>query len=768
MPETHPFERMSPNGKKNRPSKKNTPLHSKAAGSQPGLSAGLDDRRTTLGLCVFLAVITLMVFVRTVHHEFVNYDDDRYVYGNPHVIQGLSWKGIAWAFTHCVNGNWHPLTVMSDMLDCRLYGLNAGGHHLTSVLLHTTAVILLFLVMREMTGATWRSALVATVFAIHPLRVESVAWVAERKDVLSGVFFMLTLWAYARYARHPFSVVRYLWVAGLFTLGLMSKPMLVTLPFVLLLLDYWPLNRFGGRDYPVNHFWVPRRLILEKIPLLALSGAACMATMVAQREIIMTVPLALRIGNAVVSYAVYLKQMFYPAGLAVFYPYPFKGLPFGEIALAILVLAAISAAAFLGRQKRPYVLVGWLWYLGMLVPVIGLVQVGGQARADRYTYLPQIGLYFALTWVVAELSVGWRHRRVVLTGLTAIIIAGLSFSAWLQTSYWRNSESLWTRTLAVTTDNYIAHNDLGEVFAQAGRLDEAIAHFQEAVEIKPDHASAHNNLGHALVREGKLNEAMGHFQTALEIQPNFADAYYNLGVALMQEGRVDEAMAHYQKAMEIQPDLVEAHNNLGNALIRKGRVDEAIAQYQKALEIQPGYVEAYNNLGNVLLQKGQVDEAAAQYQKALAIQPNYVIARNSLGLAFLQKGRAAEAVDCFQQALVIQPNYMNAQNNLAWVLATSPEASVRNGARAVDLAQQADRSCNGTNPVVAKTLAAAYAEAGRFSEAMDAARRAQQLAVSQSNPDLVNALQVQMGLYQAGSPFRDAGQANTPAPPGSP
>ena len=729
--------------------------------SQHGLPAGSARHWTSLGICVFLAVITLAVFGQTLRHGFVNYDDDTYVYDNPHVAQGLSWKGIAWAFTHSVNSNWHPLTVISDMLDCQLYGLNAGGHHLTNVLLHAVAVVLLFLVLREMTGAQWRSAFVATVFAIHPLRVESVAWVAERKDVLSGVFFMLTLWAYARYARvtgdrcqgtrtnsvpsrftHLVSLFYFL-VLLFFALGLMSKPMLVTLPFVLLLLDYWPLNRFArpapasgvaGDVQASGNLSIPRRLFLEKIPLLALSCAVCVTTLVAQRATMMSESLALRIGNAAASYAAYLSQMVFPADLAVLYPYPVKGLPFLEIALAFLLLAAISTGAFLARRQRPYLLAGWLWYLGMLVPVIGLVQVGWQARADRYTYLPQIGLYFALTWLVAEWSAGWRHRRWVLGSLAATVIAGLSFCAGRQVSYWKNSESLWTRTLAVTADNYIAETNLGEVLAKAGRLDEAMNHFQEALKIKPDHAPAQNNVGLVLLRRGRVDEAIVCLQTAIKFQPGYADA----------------------------------HNNLGIALRQRGRVNEAVAQYQKALEFRPEYVEAHNNLGNLLLQLGRLDEAMVQYRKALEIQPAYFMARNSLGFVLLQKGWANEAINCFREVLKIQPEFVQAQNNLAWVLATSPEASVRNGTEAVELAQRADRNCGGKNPIVAATLAAAYAETGQFPEALATARRAQQLARDQSNPGLVNALQVPIGLYQAGSPFRDPGQTKVPARPGSP
>jgi tetratricopeptide (TPR) repeat protein len=694
-----------------------------------------DSRRPVIGVCVFLVAITFAVFGQTLRHEFVNYDDGMYVYENPVVTRGLTLKGIEWVFTHIVLSNWHPVTMMSHMLDCQLYGLNAGGHHLTNVLLHTGSVLLLFLVLRRLTGFLWRSAFVTAVFAIHPLHVESVAWVAERKDVLSGLFFLLTVWAYARYVEKQSRVegrassagggslaldprrwtLDYCLVLLFFALGLMSKPMVVTLPFVLLLLDYWPLNRLSGFTPKVLF-----RLVAEKIPLLALSGAACVATMVAQKEIIMPEPVALRIGNAVVSYVIYLRQMVWPTGLAVLYPYP-RALPGWEIALTAGLLAAISAGVFLGRQRRPYLLMGWLWYLGMLVPAIGLVQSGLRAHADRYTYQPQIGLYFALTWWVADLSVGWRHRREVLGAGCLIILAALIFSACTQTMYWRNSESLWTHTLACTSDNDVAHNDLGYALFQKGRMDEAILHFQTALRIKPDYALACYNLGNALLQKGRRDEAMIRFQEALQIKPDYAEAHDNLGNLLLQNDRVDEAMVHYQKALQIKPDSAEAHNNLGNALFQKGRVDEAIAQCLAALQIKPDYADAHDNLGNLLLQKGNADEAIAQ----------------------------------FKQALEIKPGFPEALNNLAWVLATSSQGLLRNGGQAVELAERANRLTGGDNPVILHTLAAAYAEAGRFGDALRSDQKAVALARAAGQPDLVEQINVELKLYAAGLPLHE-------------
>jgi protein O-mannosyl-transferase len=488
--------------------------------TQPTLPVESGNRRAIFWVCLFLAGAVWAVFGQTLGYGFVNYDDGQYVYNNPQVIHGLNLKGIEWAFTHSLMANWHPLTVMSHMLDCQLYGLNTGGHHLTSLLLHAATAILLFLVLREMTGALWRSAFVAAVFAIHPLRVESVAWVAERKDVLSGLFFMLTLGAYVRYVRKPPSPGRYLTVIFLFALGLMCKPMLVTVPFVLLLLDYWPLNRFGT---PAHRFSIPWKLIVEKIPLIVLSIAACLVTLLVQHQDT-EVSFSERINNALVSYVAYCGQMFYPVGLAVLYPYPNDGWPTGKIILALLLLVAISAGAFCWRQKRPYFLMGWLWYLGMLVPVIGLVlQVGAQARADRYTYLPQIGLYILVTWTVVALTASWRSRRWVLGGGAVVVLAVLIICARAQTAYWRDSESLWAHTLACTSGNSLADNNLAWLLAtlapaEGGDPVRAVTLAQRACELT-GHRDANylDTLAVAYAATGRFNDAVVTTQTAIEL-----------------------------------------------------------------------------------------------------------------------------------------------------------------------------------------------------------------------------------------------------------
>jgi Flp pilus assembly protein TadD len=625
-------------------------------------------------LCLVLAAITFAVFGQTAGFAFVNYDDNIYVYDNPVVEKGFSLKGFVWALTCGEIGHWHPLTWLTHMADCQIYGLWAGGHHLTNVALHTAAAVLLFLALREMTGSLWRSAFVAAVFAIHPLRVESVAWIAERKDVLSGVFFVLTLWAYARYARRP-SVGRYVVVAAGYGLGLLCKNTLVTLPFVLLLLDWWPLHR------------LTRDVVKEKIPLFLLSVGSCLTTFLVPEKTFSPdqTPFLERIANAVVSYGIYVRQMVVPAGLAIPYLNAPSGVPFWEVALVFVLLAAISISVLACRKGHPYLLVGWLWYLGMLVPAIGFVQISYYAHADRYTYLPGIGLVLAGTWAVGDWSAGWKHRRAVLGGLMAAVLGALMVCAWIQTGYWKDSATLWTHTLACTTDNYVAHS----------------------------------NLGNALLQKGRVDEAITHYQSAVQIDPRYADAQFNLGNAFLQKGRADQAISQYQKALEIQPDFAAAHLNLGNGFSQQGRMDQAISQYQKALEINPDDEKAHNNLGN----------------------------------AFLQKGNVSQAITHFQQALEIKPADPSIQNNLAWLLATGPQASLRNGTKAVELARQANALTGGENPIILHTLAAAYAEAGRFPQAVETARHASQLAEAQSNPGLARQLQFELNLYRAGNPI---------------
>ena len=742
-------------------------------------------RAVSIGILLFVAVG--LVFGQTARYGFVNYDDHVYVCENPHIARGLSFQGIVWVFTHSHASNWHPATGLTHMLDCQLYGIEAGGHHLTNVLLHAATSILLFLVLWKMTSDFWPSALVAALFAVHPLRVESVTWVSERKDVLSGLFFVLTLAAYLRYVRRPFSVARYLSVVALLAVGLMAKPMLVTLPLVLLLLDYWPLRRFAGNSWRRFAY-----LVVEKLPLLLLTALSCMATVWAQGEAVVPVerlPFWWRASNALVSYVAYLAQLCCPLGLAAFYPHPGVNLPMGKVMASAVILAAISAAAVAGWRRRPYLLVGWLWYVGMLVPAIGLLQAGPQARADRYTYLPQIGLCLAFTWAVAELFRRWPLRQWAYGIASASLLAVLIGSAWRQTSFWRDSVILWTHTLDCTTRNDVAHCNLGgalidakrigeaidqcrkaltikpdyaqahhflgDALADLGRLDEAVTQQEKALEIKPRYVQVHCDLGVALARLGRFDEAMAHYRKALEIQPDFPEAHYDVGNLLAGRGQLDEAVAQYQLALEDDPDYAPAHNNLGAALTRLGRLDEALAHYQRALELQPDYAMAYANLGAALTRAGRLDEALVQYRKVLELKPGYAMAHYNLGNVLAGRGQFEQALAQYQQALQIQPDYAVAHYQLAWLRATCPLASLRNGAEAIEHASQANQLCEGKRPEILDALAAAYAEAGWFPEALATIFKAVELAERQHNPAFASMLRKRITLYQARRPFHE-------------
>jgi tetratricopeptide (TPR) repeat protein len=590
---------------------------------------------------VYLALIAgnLIVYASLGHHGFVSFDDGDYVSENPIVAQGLTWHGVSWALTTGHASNWHPLTWLSHMLDVQLYGLNPGLHHLTNLLFHIANTLLLFGLLHRMTRALGRSAFVAGLFAVHPLHVESVAWVAERKDVLSTMFGLLALWAYVAFARRP-GPYRYLLVLLLFALGLMAKPMLVTLPFVMLLLDFWPLGRLAlapnpaVRSGPFRSWLALGVLVREKLPLLALAVASSFVTFIVQRRggAVMgldAIPLNLRAANALVSYVAYIGKMLWPARLAVFYPYV-RSLPEWWVALACLGLVAVSVAVLWMGPRHPYLPVGWFWYLGTLVPVIGLVQVGSQPIADRYTYVPLIGLFIIVAWGVPDLLIRWPLGRLALPAAASLVISACAITAWAQLQTWDSSTALWAHALEVTTGNNLAYNNLGNALAKQGKFNDAIAQYSEALRIKPDYAFAHNNLGRVLANQGRVNEAIEHYSEALRIEPDYADAHNNLGIVLAGQGKLDEAIAQYSMAFRTKPDFADAHNNLGIALAKVGRADAAILEFLEAVRIKPDYPEAHNNLGVVLASRGRVNEAISQYSEALRIKPDYREARRSL------------------------------------------------------------------------------------------------------------------------------------------
>jgi tetratricopeptide (TPR) repeat protein len=565
------------------------------------------------GICAGLVTIVWFVFGQAIRFPFINFDDPEYVYEVPEINSGLSFHNLKWAFTHWPATNWFPLKNISHMFEFQFYGSNPGLFHLTNIVLHAATAVLLFLILRKMTGSDWRSAFVAAVFAIHPLRVESVVWIEERKDVLSGAFFMLTLAAYSYYTRTR-SVARYVTMSILLAAGLLSKPMLVTTPVILLLLDYWPLERVkNSRD-----LW---RLIIEKIPVLTLSVAGAFLSaggIAAAHDVADQLSLLARIGNSFVSYFVYIWQMIWPANLAAFYPFPQDGLPLWQPIAAAGTLVLITVAVFALRKSRKYLFVGWLWYLAMLLPVVGIIQINLQAHADRYTYLPQIGLCIMIAWGVADLLMNRRFRSQVATAAAVIVIFAFAFVARVQAGYWRDSETLWTHTISVTKNNYFAHASLADL----------------------------------LMRRGRLNEAIEHSEEALRIRPNDTDAQNNLGLALLQNGDPKRAVAHFEKALEINP------------------------------------------------------------------------------------------------------GHMNAEVNLAWVLATSPDDSTRNGTRAVELAEDVLNRSGHANAIVLRTLAAAYAETGRFSDAITTAQQAIEICRAIGNEGLIVDLQRNIESYRANQPLR--------------
>jgi protein O-mannosyl-transferase len=657
-----------------------------------GTQRSNDSQRERTGLLagVLLFGLVLGTFLPALSNGFVGFDDPDYVTENSHVQAGLTWESVQWAFRSAEAANWHPVTRLSHILDCELFGLAPWGHHLTSLLLHAVNATLLFAVLRFMTGATWRSFAVALLFGVHPLRVESVAWIAERKDVLSTTFWMLTLWAYSRYGivQSPMSNVQcpptasrithhvsryYLLSLVFFTLGLMSKPMLVTLPCVLLLLDYWPLGRL--------RLETARGLVVEKLPFFLAAAAVSGVTFLVQKQggaVAGGLAFTDRVANAVVSYGRYLGKLFWPADMAAFYP-RVDHWPIAVVVAAGLLLLVISVTAIVLRRGHPYALTGWLWFLGTLVPVIGLIQVGGQSMADRYSYVPSIGVFLVLVWGAHKLTCGWRYQGVgaaVITGAAALLCAGLT---WQQISYWKDTERLFRHAILVTKDNYNAHHALGMALDRQGRVDEAINEYREALREKSDYAEAYNNLGVDLAKQGHSDEAMNQFLAALKITPGYADPHNNIGSTLEKQGRFDEAMEQFREALRRKPDFADAHYNLGIALGRKGRSDEAMTEFQRVLALRPNHAEAHNNLGVMLDRKGQLEEATRQYMEAARLKPDYANAHYNLGVALVRQERLEQAIDEFQEALRLKPGYTAAQSNLAAALAMKQTPEDKSG-----------------------------------------------------------------------------------------
>jgi tetratricopeptide (TPR) repeat protein len=624
-------------------------------------------------ICLFLVLVTFVAFGQVRNNEFINLDDDLYVTDNPHVQEGLTLRGVLWAFTTMHAGHWHPMTWLSHLFVYDLFGLNPGGHHIANLLFHVANTLLLFLLFQRMTAALWRSGFVAALFALHPLHVESVAWVAERKDVLCAFFWMLTMWAYISYVGKP-KFHRYLLVVLCFILALLSKPMAVTLPFVLLLLDYWPLGRlqFVKLKNDDRRRTSILRLISEKVPLFFITAVLSWLTILAQSKggavaTIGKLPLKIRIGNALISYVMYISKMLWPKGLAVLYPHPIM-LPLWEVVGAALLLGMLTLLVIRVGQKRPYSIVGWLWYLGTLVPVIGLVQVGVQAMADRFTYLPLIGLFIMIAYGVPDLLIGWRYRRVVLITSASLVLLILMITTLSQVKLWQNSITVFNHTLQVTKDNSIIHNNLGVTLARQGKDQKAVVHYKRALEIDPNYADAHYNLGALLARQGKEQEAVAQFIETLRIKPDCAQAHNDLGIILTKQGKIQEALAHLVEAVRLNPNNAEAHFNLGIALLRQKRIPEAIFYFNQALRINPKDAKVHQNLGVVLASQGKTEEAIAHLTQALQINPNNADAHYSLASLLSRQGKDQEAMVHYTESLRINPDDAEAHYQLAEIL----------------------------------------------------------------------------------------------------
>ena len=634
--------------------------------------------RNVFIVCLCLIAAVIVSYFQVIHFDFVGYDDELYVTENLKVQKGISPEGIKWAFTTFHSANWHPLTWLSHMLDCELYGLNPSGHHWTNVNFHIANTVLLFFVLFMMSKALWKSAFVAALFALHPLHVESVAWVAERKDVLSTLMFLLTLAVYYRYVKN-LSCKTYLLVITCFSLGLMAKPMLVTLPFVLLLLDFWPLGRFNyknnsGVQDNTREKGLRRKhgIILEKIPLFIPVVISCILTLFAQTRGHATTPLEAlslknRIANALVSYTKYIFKGIWPHKLAVFYPHPGNGLPVWQIFGATLLIATGCFFAIKASKQYPYIAVGLFWYLGTLVPVIGLIQVGEQAMADRYTYIPLIGLFIVVTWGVSDLLYKWRYRNIFLGTCATIVIFAMTWATFLQLRYWKNSVSLFEHTVKVTKDNYKAEVNLGTAIASINP-DQAMFHYKEALKIKPDYTVALFNLGNVLMEQGEIDEAVHQYLKALEIKPDYLDALNNLGIAFLNKGAYDRAVFYFKRALKIDPQKSDTLMNLANVLFLQSKPDKALSEYRKTLQTETKNADLYYNLAYVLSTQGKLDEAVSLYKETLKIDPQYSKAHYNLGNIHLSQGKTTDAFMHYAQAIKIKPDYVQAYNQLGLIL----------------------------------------------------------------------------------------------------
>jgi len=613
-------------------------------------------------LCLTLAIITLSVYLQVGSHQFISFDDYQYVRDNPHVSSGVTGKNFLWALTSVEASNWHPVTWMSHMADVQLFGMSPRYHHLTNVAIHIASSLLLLLLLLSCTGSIWKSSFVAALFALHPLHVESVAWVAERKDVLSAFFGLLTLFFYSGYVakRKP---GRYLLALFSFLLGLMSKPMLVTLPIIMLLMDYWPLGRYRqeGQEQLVRQLRTKMlSLIKEKIPFLALTLPSVVLTIYAQHQGgsvagLKEIPLLLRTGNALIAYVKYIGKILWPSDLAIFYPLS-SAVPLWQVIGFLVILVLLSACAIRAGRRYPYLVLGWFWFLITLLPVIGLVQVGGQSMADRYTYLPSIGLFIVATWGVPDLARRLRYRKGILALLAGVIIIASAAITWKQLGYWQDGISLYRHALQVTPNNHLVNFNLAVDLTEKGDLDGAIQAYRASLEGNTFISEAHNNLGFVLAKKGDWDAAIREYQLSLWMNPKDTRSLLNLGDAFAQKGDLQAAIKQYRQVLVLTPDNTDASTNLGNALTRNGELDAAIETYRAVLRIIPASSDVHNNLGAALARKGDLDAAISEYQVALRINPANTDAHINMGITLMEKGSLDAAIQEFQQVLRINPN----------------------------------------------------------------------------------------------------------------
>lgn len=624
-----------------------------------------------------LTVATLAVFWQVRNFEFINYDDNRYITENQHIRTGLTIDNIIRAFTASHFFMWHPVTSLSHMLDCELFGLNPGRHHTVNLLFHIANTLLLFEILRRMTNHLWAGAFVAAVFALHPLNVESVAWVAERKNVLSGFFWMLTIAAYIRYVKYP-RTSNYLMVFSVFSLSLMAKPTTVTLPFALLLLDYWPLDRLQqtmpNENEPVPQFkkLSPWALVKEKIPLFLLSAALSVITIVTQEggdvlQLNKQLPFHFRLANALISYATYIGKMICPIHLSVFYPHPGLNIPLWQPIASFVLLVAVSVILIYFGRRKPYLTTGWLWFLGTLVPVIGLVQAGGQAMAERYAYIPLTGLFIIIAWGASDLMNKWKYQKIASGILSIAVISALSICAWIQTSYWHDGQRLFEHALKVNSKNYMTRNNLGIIFIEQGKFAEAVEQFSSALQANPNYVQAHQNLGIAYDKMGHFKEEVKAYQNAIKLKPDLFEAYYALGAAYGKLSRFGEQIESYRKALKIKPDYAKVHFDLGVAYGKIGRFEDEIESYRLAVKIKPDFVEAYNNLGVACARIGRFQDSIQAFKKAIELKPDAPDSFYNLGAAYLKIGNFKDAAKAFKQVIKLKPDDASAYFRLGMV-----------------------------------------------------------------------------------------------------